>query len=258
LEIVRETQDHLWCTIEAGLDIREALLTAGAARPKVNDLHFLLLQIAIKDVFRLQVTVDDPHMLEVDEAFNDLEGYGLDLRTHLEALELVVFQVEIQILPQELKDHTIVASEEETFTDSDDFLLVVLHRRTDLFLVIYDSLPNLLQDADLHTRVVVVERCVPVYLDGNLPKLLVVITLHNLPKSTFVDFFYDLESILKVVSLDHFVEAPLGVETMVILARQDSLHVPHLLSLLRPSKVNVRISIDLLPFIGSQLVCIVH
>ena len=151
-----------------------------------------------------------------------------------------------------------MASEEEALADADDLLLVVLHGGADIFFVLVDALPDLLQDPDLHPRVVVVERCVPVDLYRHLPHLLVVIALHHLPKSPFVDFFDDFEPVFKVVSLHHFVEAALGVEAMVVPAKQDPLHVPHFLCLLSPRKVDVRISVDLLLFIGSEFVGITH
>ena len=75
------------------------MLTAGTAGPEINDFYFLLHQVAVEDVLGFEVAVDDLDVLEVDEALDDLEGDGLDLGSDVEALELVVFQVEVQVLP---------------------------------------------------------------------------------------------------------------------------------------------------------------
>jgi hypothetical protein len=74
LMIVIQPQDDLRSSIEARLNVSKCVHPSRARRSKIDDLNIFPPYISEQNIFRLQITMDDLAMLQVDQAFHDLKS----------------------------------------------------------------------------------------------------------------------------------------------------------------------------------------
>lgn len=95
LVIIGDAKSYLRSPVESRLHIGKALFGSGATGAEIYDLNFVSLIVCVEDILRLQVAVDDLHVLEVIEALHYLEYYGSYIFLLGEALEVMFFHVTI-------------------------------------------------------------------------------------------------------------------------------------------------------------------
>jgi len=98
----------------------------------------------------------------------------------------------------------------------------------------------------------VVEGSVSVNLDGHHFLIFVVIALESLAEGTFANLLQDLESVLQVVSIHHFVETFVLVEAIVGLLVEEAFRFSGVFSFRGSHEVDVAVLLDLFFFIWSE------
>lgn len=96
-----------------------------------------------------------------------------------------------------------------------------------------------------------VEGSVSVNLDGHHFLIFVVIALEGLAEGTFANLLQDLESVLQVVPIHHFVETLVLVEAIVGLLIEQAFSFSGFFSFRGPHEIDVAVLLDLFLLIWS-------
>ena len=94
-----------------------------ASRTKINDLYFLSCFIAQKNVFWLQIAVNDLAFFEKLECFQDLFRITSD-NWHTESLVLIFLYVLKEIFVQQLKYENLVLTPMQVLFHAHDIVFV--------------------------------------------------------------------------------------------------------------------------------------
>jgi len=123
-QAIGHAKDNFRRAIEARLNVRINLLVFKAAGAKVDDLDFCVQRMAEQDVFGLQITVDDPVLLEQIEGAENLLGKPAD-QPKREATEGIRLDELVKIHVQKLGRDAEMAAEVETVSEVDHAMLVM-------------------------------------------------------------------------------------------------------------------------------------
>ena len=178
-----------------------------------------------------------PLAAEELERHQDLLREAAD-ESQREPPEVVVLEEIVQVDGEELEGDAQVAAEVE--------VLLHLHQ---IMLVLLVLVPQVLQNLELHQRLVVKPLLVPYHLHRHRSSHLVVVTAHHLPEATLAELVDDLEPVREMVALAHDVVSPFVVVAVVIAPA--SLLALHLLRA-DPREVHARVLQDLRPLERGQ------
>ena len=178
-----------------------------------------------------------PLAAEELERHQDLLREAAD-ESQREPPEVVVLEEIVQVDGEELEGDAQVAAEVEVFLH--------LHQ---VVLVLLVLVPQVLQNLELHQRLLVKPLLVPYHLHGHRTSRLVVVTAHHLPEATLAELVDDLEPVREMVALAHHVVAAVVVVAVVIAPA--SLLALHLLRA-DPREVHARVLQNLRPLERGQ------